>query len=318
MLIFGLDISKTRLDLARVDGHTTTTASFANDADGIAALVAEAQQRQPAWLALEATGAYHYPVLAALLVAALPATLLNPAQIAAYRQVRLDRNKTDRQDARLIARFAYHHADQLRPARPTHPTQQALRELVGYRESCVSQRTKLRNRLEAAEWRGSDAARDLGEAQLALVEVQLAELERRLRQLLRTLPEAAVVLALPGVGVHTTAAVLAALPPELWGQAKPAAAYLGVQPCQRQSGASSHSQLSKAGPARVRRVLYWAAQSAKRCDPAMRARFERHVAQGLSKQAAVCALMHTLVRQMMGRLKRYYREQHCQPSWLMT
>jgi hypothetical protein len=56
------------------------------------------------------------------------------------------------------------------------------------------------------------------------------KVEARAQALLAALLEAEVLMGLPGVGPRVAAAVLALLPPHLWGRAKAAAAYAGLIP----------------------------------------------------------------------------------------
>lgn len=51
-----------------------------------------------------------------------------------------------------------------------------------------------------------------------------------------------------------------------------------------------------------------AAQSAVRTDPVMRAWSAALQGRGKAKQSAICAVAHTLLRQMMGRLKQVRAE----------
>ena len=61
-----------------------------------------------------ATGTYHFPRLADLVAAQLPVAVVNPAQLKGDRQRQLGRTHTDRQDARLLARFGVARASELR------------------------------------------------------------------------------------------------------------------------------------------------------------------------------------------------------------
>jgi transposase len=141
----GIDVSKASLDLACVASapsaseHPAVPAAgrpgrLPNTAAGIAALVRQVQAWQPTLVVLEATGAYHVAVLQALAAVAVPVALANPAQIKAFRQVTLGRNKTDRLDAQLLARFAASQGATLRRYTAPPPAQQELRELLAYRE----------------------------------------------------------------------------------------------------------------------------------------------------------------------------------------
>jgi transposase len=300
MTIVGIDVSKAWLDVAII-GATTQTSRVANTAADLARFVEQLTTLAPTRIGIEATGVYHLPLLAALVSAALPVSLLNPAQVRAYRQMRAVRYKTDRQDA-------------LHLTRPVTPLQARLRALVTYRDGRVRERTRLRNQQEAARWAASAEILALLADDLHHVEAQLATVNRAIADVLADLPEAAVLRQLSGVGPQVVATVLAYLPLELWGRVKPAAAYAGVHPRQTQSGHTRHSCLSKAGPPQVRRVLYLSALVAIRHDADVRQRYEALLARGKSPTAARCAIMHAQLRRMMGTLKAYYREQAAQAT----
>ena len=63
----------------------------------------------------------------------------------------------------------------------------------------------------------------------------LTKAEARIQALLAALPEADVLMGLPGVGPRVAAAAPALLPPRLWGRAKAAAAYAGPIPEREES-----------------------------------------------------------------------------------
>ncbi|SDE85832.1 Transposase IS116/IS110/IS902 family protein [Thermus arciformis] len=131
--------------------------------------------------------------------------------------------------------------------------------------------------------------------------------------LLAALPEAEVLMALPGVGPQVAAAVLALLPPELWGRAKAAASYAGLIPEREESGKSvERGRLSRKGPPLLRRKLYMGALVAVRHDPEMRAFYHRLLSRGKTKKQALLAVAHKLLRRMMGRLREYYAGQPAQ------
>ena len=60
---------------------------------------------------------------------------------------------------------------------------------------------------------------------------------------------------------------------------------------------------TKAGPARVRAVLYMAAVVATKCNPRVKALYERLLARGKSKMSALGAAMRKLVHLCFGVLK---------------
>jgi len=305
----GIDVGQACLDASADPGTAVLPRRVANDAAGITGLVATIAALAPALVVLEATGTYHRPLLTALLAAGVPTAVANPAQVAAFRQARLGREKTDRADARLLARFAAVHAAELRRAVPADALQARLRELVAYRDDAVADRIRLRNRLHAVSFGGDAWVAARLRADLAEVEARLAAVEAELDHVLSTVPEAAVLRATPGVGPRVVAAVLGYLPAGIWGDAKAAAAYAGVHPRREQSGQRDRSRLSKQGHAPLRRYLYLAATVAVRHDPALAAFHARLVGRGHARRSATCAVMHKLLRRLMGRLRAYYADQ---------
>jgi transposase len=143
-------------------------------------------------------------------------------------------------------------------------------------------------------------------ADLAEVEARVADVGREIARLLDELPEATVLQTIKGVGPQVAAAVLGYLPAAIWGDAKAAAAYAGVHPKREQSGQRDRSRLSKQGHAKLRRHLWLGAQVAVRHDPTMIAFHHRLCDGGKAPQSAVCAVMHKLLRRMMGTLRAYY------------
>ena len=103
------------------------------------------------------------------------------------------------------------------------------------------------------------------------------------------------------VGTH----LLVILPSHAFLSAEQLAAYVGWVPVERQSGTSvrGRPRLSKAGPARVRAILYMAAVVAIRYNPHIKSLYERLLARGKAKKAALGAAMRKLVHLCFGVIK---------------
>lgn len=118
--------------------------------------------------------------------------------------------------------------------------------------------------------------------------------------------------SIPGVGPSTAQAILAELPsPEQVPTAQQAAAFAGLAPRQYQSGTTvrKRTRLSKAGNARLRRAL---SLPALQFTPLVKAVYERRVAAGQAKLAAVGACLRKLVMIAYGVLKN---RAAFDPSW---
>ena len=313
MCYVGIDVGKASLDIAATASSPALLRRVPNSAAGIARLVAALEELAPTLVVCEATGTYHRPLLAALVAAGVPVVAVNPAQVAAFRQARLGREKTDAADAKLLARFAAAHDAELRRAVPADPIQARLRDLVAYRDGQVAERTRLKNRLHANGFGGDPWVAARLAADLAEVAARLAEVEAETDRLLRELPEAAVLQEHCGVGPRVAAAVLAYLPAGVWGDPKAAAAYAGVHPRREQSGQRDRSRLSKQGHAGLRRYLYLAATTALRHDASLKAVYDGLVGRGKHPASAKCAVMHKLLRRLMGRLRAFYAARDADP-----
>ena len=100
----GIDVAKDHLDVhVRPTGEVFRVTS---DDAGLGTLLTRLRALSPTVIALEATGGYEVPVAAALASAALPVAVVNPRQIRDFARATGQLAKTDRLDARVIARFA--------------------------------------------------------------------------------------------------------------------------------------------------------------------------------------------------------------------
>jgi transposase len=113
MSIFvGIDISKTTLDLAVLDGICQ---SFSNDESGWQAILKLLQPLNPDCIILEATGSYEKGIFRTLAVAGLPVIRINPRQVREFARSLGILAKTDKLDAQILARYARVTEPEIRP-----------------------------------------------------------------------------------------------------------------------------------------------------------------------------------------------------------
>jgi transposase len=128
---------------------------------------------------LEATGTYSLPLASALHAAGHTVFVCHPLSLARYRQATLARTKTDKLDARCIARFWSAHT--LHPWSPTSVAHQQLHVLVATRQTLLEQAHRRRNRQHAAGYTPCpDLVRDLQAPVLAAITAQLARIDQEL------------------------------------------------------------------------------------------------------------------------------------------
>ncbi len=282
-------------------------------------LVAAAAPPAATRLILEATGAYWPGVAAALTAAGWAVSVVGPGSVRAYAHARLRRAKTDAVDAALLA--AYGRALEPPVWVPPPAEVQALQLLVRQRDDLVAMQTQTRNRQHAlAQLPAVPAAASGALAALAaLLREQIAALDLAIREqaasTARLAGEVARLTSIAGVGLLTAAVVLTETAP-LRGQASPkqVVAHAGLDPAPRQSGTSVRGadHISKTGNARLRQACYMAAVSAVRCNPPLRAVYERLLARGKRKKVALVAVARKLLTLMVTLLTH---ERTFDPDW---
>ena len=93
----GIDVAKARVDVAiRPEGDRCVVS---NDDTGIAALVVQMQELNPAAVVLGASGGLELPLVAALAAASLPVVVVNPRQVRDFAKATGRLAKTDALDA---------------------------------------------------------------------------------------------------------------------------------------------------------------------------------------------------------------------------
>jgi transposase len=253
---------------------------------------------------LEATGTYGEALATWLHDAGHVVSVVNPAIIHAYARTQLARSKTDRIDAELIARFT---ATQHPPAwTPPAPEIRQLQALVRRLDALQGMRTQEANRRAAGVV--VDEVRASIDAVLANLDAQIAHLQQLIRQHLDQHPglraQRDLLTTIPGIGESTAAVLIAELFDKHYTSARQAAAFAGLVPRIVESGTlRGRSRLSKIGPGRLRKALYFPAVTALRWNPTIRAVRARLHAAGKPTMVIIGAAMRKLIHLAYGVLK---------------
>jgi transposase len=255
----GIDVSKDRLDVASDDG--ALVAQFSNDEDGHGELTRRLLELTPTLVVLESTGPYQIEASIVLATAKIPLAVVNPRQVRDFARAMGILAKTDKLDARVLARFA---AMVKPPAQelPDHETLE-LEALMTRRRQLVSMIASEKNRQKSlfGPAKDSEAAQSIRDHLSYLIK-SLNKLERDLR---KRLEKSAVwqekhdlLKSVPGIGKVTILTLLIDLPELGKLCRKKIAALVGVAPINRDSGKSKGKRQIWGGRAVVRNALYMA------------------------------------------------------------
>ncbi|AUX24351.1 transposase [Sorangium cellulosum] len=292
----GIDVSKEHLDWA-MHGENAG-GRLAYDEEGLQELVRRLREVQPALIVLEATGGLEMAVLAALSVASLPVAVVNPLQIRNFARATGRQAKTDRIDAKCIAHFAAAVQPPLTPM--PEATTMELGLLLARRRQLVAMIVAEKNRLSGLLG-PRKVARVVAsiELMITMIEKELQNLDDELKIKIEQSPvwqaKDKLLRSVPGVGPGTSRTLLLDLPELGTLNRKQVAALVGVAPFNRDSGNVKGRRAIWGGRASVRSMLYMASVTAVRCNPVIRAFYDRLRAAGKPYKVAMTACMHKLL-----------------------
>lgn len=289
----GIDVSKDKLDVAVVGEaggfEVVNTEAAARD------LAARLKQVGVGRVGLEATGGYERVVRRVLQDEGLDVVVLQPMQVRAFATMRLQRAKSDRIDARLIAMCT----DLLErgSGRVVDARFDALGDQLTFIEQAEADMMRCKTRLEHITDR---RLRRIVQADIKRLErrrdAEMARLVAALRQHEDLGLRFDLVCSIPGCGVRTALAVVVRMP-ELGQVSREAAASLaGLAPFVHQSGQRRGQTHIGGGRASLRRALYLAAlPAASFWNPGLKALYGRLRERGKSGVSALTACARKLL-----------------------
>ena len=286
----GMDVSKATLDICVSDGETWQAA---NDDSAMETLCARIAALHPTLTVLEATGGFELRAAAALAAAGLPVAVVNPRQVRSYARSVGQLAKTDRIDARILARFAAAVQPEAR-ALPDAETR-VIEALITRRRQLVAMITAEENRLRTAP----GITRNEIKTHIAWLRRQQAKIDETIDDSVRRSPiwraKDDLLRSVPGIGSKTSSTLLALLPELGTLNGKQIAALVGVAPFNRDSGTLRGRRSVWGGRARVRAALYMAALVASRYNPVLKDFYARLRAAGKPAKVALVACMRKLL-----------------------
>ena len=267
--------------------------SVCNDAPGWAGLIARLRPLAVSAIGLEPSGGYERGIISALLAAGLSVRRINPNKLRQFARARGVLAKNDRLDAQLIAEYV--------AVMPTRVVQrddavERLAEIVTMRRQLSDEHVAAMNQATHLE----DAMlRRISKRRLLRIEADILLLDKRLAELVAADPRLAhryqLLISMPGVGPTLAYTLLATLPELGQIDRKQIAALVGLAPYDFDSGKLKGHRCIYGGRMPVRNVLYMAALSASRYNPALKEFSNRLAAAGKKSKVIIVAVMRKMI-----------------------
>lgn len=296
--MLGIDTSKDTLAVALRDAQTKQvlwSRDVPNTQAGVSALLASTPA-EASWI-IEPTG--RYSLLAARMAqeAGRRVLLASPRKARSFLDSMQSRAKTDRIDAKGLALYGLS-AEKLTAYPVRSEPIDTLDQLLRARKGLALARSSLKQRQrDLPSVLAQEALRPAIAAICAQIKALDKEIAARTEQT-EGFHCSKQILRVEGIGKVTAAAVTSRLVARNFTHPDQFVAYLGLDVRVRDSGKFKGTRrLTKQGDAELRRLLYLCAQASVRTkNSPFRTQYERELAKGLAKTAALCVVARKMAR----------------------
>ena len=319
----GIDVSKDKIDclwLRDTETLKVKTKVLPNTASGFQSLRAWFEKNISAELSdihvtMEATGVYHEALAYALYDMGVKVSVVNPAQVKNFAKGLGVRNKTDKKDSHVLARYGA--LTNPRLWQPEPASVRTLKALIARLSALETDLQREQNRMEKTQnSQGSEVVIESIQTMIEQLQKESARVEKQIDDHIDQNPSLKAdrdrLLSISGVGPVVSREMLCVLHSRQFERASQVAAFIGVVPKLHESGKlKGRTTLSKQGSGRIRAKLYMAAVAAIQHNPDIKCQNERLLKAGKTKMQALGAAMRKLVQICFGVLKHQsqYRPQ---------
>jgi len=293
----GVDISKETFDVWDLStGHHR----YSNDLKGFRSFYK--LMKDTTHCVMESTGNYYQQLAIFLYEKGTDVSVVNPLTIKRFIQMKLQQNKTDKSDARMIALFAQEQPLKLWIPEPEYieKSKQLQKVIVLY----LKQNTALKNHIQSLESRGVKTGKIITSLKRHLRHVQneIVLLEKEIEELIQEYDGDLLsnITSIPGVGKKTAVyLIIMSNGFRNFDNYRQVSAFFGLAPTEHSSGTSikGQSRISKRGNPNMRNHLFMCSFTASQCNPQCRALYQRIVNKGKSKKLALIAVCNKLIKQ---------------------
>jgi transposase len=302
--ILGIDVAKKKIDVTLLFENKTFSKQFENSDKGFKLLAAwlKSLHISKVHACLEATGSYSEAVALFLFEQDHLVSVVNPFRIKGYALSKLQRNKTDKADARLIADFCLKENPSLwTPPTPQVAELQALTRRIEVLQEMLQME---QNRFETSPVKTKPSINRV----IKSLQKEIENLKENIKDHLNQNPDlkqqSELLQTIPGIGAKTSQLLLSEIDFLRYQSARQVAAFAGVTPQKAESGTSlKQTKLSKLGNARIRKGLYFPAIVAKEHNQVINDFATRLEKNGKVQRQIICAAMRKLLHIAFGVLK---------------
>lgn len=293
---FGIDVSKDTLDI-----HNLETGQYwqlPNTPSSIKSFLGQERgDLAQAFVVVDMAGGYERYICDLFITRSICLHRAHPYRVKCFIRSCGQLAKTDKIDARMLARYGVERKHDLVIYQPLERHQQALKGLVERRFDLVNTQTQEKNRMQ------SPAANELVmrscNALIKVIKMQIKHIEVEIDKLVRAdeqnTQKAKTLAGLTGIGPQTTRTLIALMPELGTMTGKQAASLAGLAPRANDSGKGNAYRFIKGGRPQIRRTMFMAALSAVRYDENLSAHYQNMIKRGKKPIVAVTAIARKII-----------------------
>jgi transposase len=300
----GIDIGKDSFVVA-LYGHSKKTWEYDNTATGIKAFINDFKSKLKSGLVvLETTGGHEMRLLLTLCELKFAVHRANTRKVKRFIQSYGNEAKTDKLDARSLARYGYERGQKLALFSPQSSQALALFELVQRRIDLKQMLVAEKNRFKAPR---ANVIKTSCQAMIEVLKGQLKTITDEINTLIESDPDLrekkAVLKTIPGIGDIVANELLVLLPELGLLTRRKIASLAGLAPRANDSGQFSGYRSVSYGRNGIKPILFMAAMAARNSNSRLKAFYNKLVSSGKKKMVALTALMRKILVIANGKIR---------------
>jgi transposase len=314
--IVGIDISKLTFDAAI---HSSQIAmQFESSKKGFNKLINWTLKhsefpKENIIFVFEHTGLYSYGLSTFLSSKSIPFFMVSGLEIK--KSMGMVRGKSDKADAKMIARYGYRLRDEIKPTVLCCEENQSIKRLLSLRQRLVKQRAgfkaSYKEQKRVLVKKDNETLFSTQEKMIKYLSKQIDEVEKQMKDILKKnnsmLNNYKLLTSIKGIGPQTALFVIAytANFTKFKNQRK-FASYCGIAPFKNQSGTSirGKTKVSNLANKKIKSLLDMCAKSSIQYNTEMKIYYEKRVAQGKNKMSTINIIRNKLVARMFAVVNR--------------
>lgn len=313
--VIGIDVSKETLDASFLKKDTWKYYHLSNDKKGFKRIAGFIEEGGIA--VMEASGPYYLPLAMYLYEQGIKVCVENPLVIKRYSQMRMNRAKTDKKDAQVIAQYGM--TCELRLWSPGNEKTMKIKQL--YTAVQLLQKQKHQTKMQLDSFNSSGILDPTLKKELKSTYTHLENKIKKMEgQIVKQAKEAYAdtikyLQSIPGIGIKT-AILLTVITDNFtrFEHYKQLIAYVGFSPRIYQSGTSvkGKGHICKMGNSLIRKYLYLGSWAAKKHNKTCVEMYERLIAKGKPERVVKIAIANKLLKQAfaIGKNKTMFDENY--------